>query len=552
MWGGSYWNDLGGTAQFGFVVEFESGAGGTHEDAAKNFAVLGNDSDIDASDVLTISSFDAVSAQGAAVSLNGDGTFHYDPTAAAALQALGVGESVVDTFSYTISDGNGGFDTATVSISVAGRNDGPVAGDNSAVRNEDTQVSLSLASLLGNDTDVDGDALSVAGVSNAVGGTVSIVGGNVVFTPNANFNGAAAFDYTVSDGHGGTDIGTVNVTVNAVNDAPVAGDDAFTFSGTGGPINISASSLLGNDSDVDGDALTITGVGNASGGTVALVGGNAVFTPDVPTVATGTAVATFGDGRLVNGLGGTDGFGENVVYRNDDGSTGFIDLSSVFDGGLDFFGTNYSGLYVNNNGNVTFGGSLGSYTPSGLTSFSSYPIIAPFWADVDTNGGDPGTPTAGGNSSGSNLVYYDLDATNGIFTVTWDDVGYYSSHTNPLNAFQLQLYDRGNGDFDIVFRYESINWTTGDASGGSGGLGGTVARAGWNSGNGSDFFELPTSGSQTDMLNLDSSAGNFDTAVWMFEVRDGTIGGGNNGFEYTVSDGNGGFDTAWVDLNLLF
>jgi hypothetical protein len=79
---------------------------------------------------------------------------------------------------------------------------------------------------------------------------------------------------------------------------------------------------------------------------------------------------------------------------------------------------------------------------------------------------------------GQNLIWYDLDATNGVFTATWDDVGYYRSHTSPLNAFQLQLFDQGDGAFDIVFRYEDVNWTTGDASGGSGGLGGSVSRAG--------------------------------------------------------------------------
>ena len=81
----------------------------------------------------------------------------------------------------------------------------------------------------------------------------------------------------------------------------------------------------------------------------------------------------------------------------------------------------------------------------------------------------------GGNSTGSNRVYYALDTVNHIFTVTWDDVGYYSAHTDKLDAFQLQLIDEGNGDFDIEFRYEAINWTTGDLSGGNNGLGGTVA-----------------------------------------------------------------------------
>jgi len=84
----------------------------------------------------------------------------------------------------------------------------------------------------------------------------------------------------------------------------------------------------------------------------------------------------------------------------------------------------------------------------------------------------------------------DLDTVDHIFTVTWDDVGYYNSHANKLDAFQIQLIDEsatGAGNFDIEFRYEAINWTTGDASGGSNGLGGTVARAGFSAGDGATF-----------------------------------------------------------------
>ena len=92
---------------------------------------------------------------------------------------------------------------------------------------------------------------------------------------------------------------------------------------------------------------------------------------------------------------------------------------------------------------------------------------------MDTRGGAVNTNT-GGNSTGSNLVYESLNTTNNVLTVTWDDVGYYSQHTNKLDAFQVQLISLGGGNFDIVFRYEAINWTTGDASGGSNGLGGSA------------------------------------------------------------------------------
>lgn len=221
---------------------------------------------------------------------------------------------------------------------------------------------------------------------------------------------------------------------------------------------------------------------------------------------------------LISGLGGSAGFGENVLQANDDQSTGAINITSVFPQGLDFFGESYQSLFVNNNGNVTLNESLSTFTPFAITGVTSNPIIAPFFADVDTRG-TFGNTSPGGTSTGSNRVYWDLDTVNGIFTVTWDDVGYFDSSNDKVNAFQLRLIRRGNtGDFDIEFRYESLSWTTGDASGGVAGLGGTVARAGWSSGNGSNFAELAVSGQQSGMLALDTNPG-----VVTYQVRLGSI-----------------------------
>jgi Ca2+-binding RTX toxin-like protein len=137
---------------------------------------------------------------------------------------------------------------------------------------------LTAASLLANDSDVDGDSLTITAVGNATHGTVALNGGNVVFTPAANYNGPASFTYTVSDGQGGTSTATVNVTVAAVNDAPTAVNDSVSAT-EDTPLVLTPATLLANDSDVEGNNLTITGVGNATHGTVALNGGNVVFTP---------------------------------------------------------------------------------------------------------------------------------------------------------------------------------------------------------------------------------------------------------------------------------
>ncbi|PMZ83716.1 MULTISPECIES: nidogen-like domain-containing protein, partial [unclassified Pseudomonas] len=231
---------------------------------------------------------------------------------------------------------------------------------------------------------------------------------------------------------------------------------------------------------------------------------------------------------LINGLGGAAGFGENQLTRNDDSYTSYIDISTVFGAaGLNFFGTNYTDISVNNNGNITFGGGLSTYTPYGMQD-SSRPMIAPFFADVDTRGGTV-SATPGGTSTGSNLVYYDFNsAGNGTLTVTWDDVGYYNSKVDKLNAFQLQLVGKGNGNFDVIFRYETVNWTTGSASGGTNGLGGTVARAGYSTGDGSSWYELPQSGNESAILELETTPGNTGVAgYYKFSIVSGTSGNDN-------------------------
>jgi len=228
--------------------------------------------------------------------------------------------------------------------------------------------------------------------------------------------------------------------------------------------------------------------------------------------------------------------------RTDDGSTERVDFTSVFENGLNFFGNVFNGAFINANGSITFNDPRSTFTPDVITAASNNPEITPFFGDVDTRTEDSPlgagttqlgsedplnlTPTPGGNSTGSDLVYWDFDLANDRFIVTWDDVGFFSQDTSKLNAFQLILTDRGEGNFDIEFRYEDIDWTTGNASGGSDGLGGTVARAGWTAGTGNEdeFFELPASGDEGAVLALEDTAGNTgDEGRWFFNVRAGDV-----------------------------
>ncbi|MFO1070432.1 MAG: cadherin-like domain-containing protein [Geminicoccaceae bacterium] len=139
------------------------------------------------------------------------------------------------------------FKDQTVDLRVSA-NRAPVAVDDTlASQAEDAAArTITFASLTGNDTDADGNALTVTAVGNAAGGTVSIVSGQVRFVASANFNGTAGFDYTVSDGQGGSDVGRVSFTVTPVNDAPVAVDDVLAGQRIGAPAeSISFASLTG-------------------------------------------------------------------------------------------------------------------------------------------------------------------------------------------------------------------------------------------------------------------------------------------------------------------
>src|SRR5215467_5370543 len=133
--------------------------------------------------------------------------------------------------------------------------------------------------------------LNITNVSNAVGGTVAIVNGHVEFTPTANFDGAASFDYTVTDNgttNGAPDpkssLATASYTVTEVNDAPVAQNDALSSVAEDSGVRvIQFSDLLANDtagpSNESAQTLTVTNVSSAVGGTVAIVNGHIEFTP---------------------------------------------------------------------------------------------------------------------------------------------------------------------------------------------------------------------------------------------------------------------------------
>ncbi len=224
------------------------------EDIALNVVapgVLDNDQDPEG-DALTVSAFDNASVNGAAVMVNPDGSFTYTPP---------VDFTGADSFNYTVDDGNGGNDVATVNITVEPVNDDPTATDDNFVADENTLLIESDPGVLVNDTDPDGDVLGVSGFdpTSANGGTVNVnPDGSFEYNPPAGFVGSDSFSYSIQDGNGGSDNATVTITVTDVNDPPVANDDSYsTDEDLVLTVTDPALGLLGNDNDPEGGSLTV-------------------------------------------------------------------------------------------------------------------------------------------------------------------------------------------------------------------------------------------------------------------------------------------------------
>ena len=249
----------------------------TDEDTSVDITVLTNDTDPDG-DPLVVTMATALNGT---VTIAADGTLTYIPDA---------DFNGTDTIIYVISDGNGGQSTAAVEVTVNAVNDPPVAVDDNVTTNEDSPVTIGV---LGNDTDADGDPLTVIAATSPDGTVIINPDGTITFTPNPNFNGPATITYTISDGHGGTSTATVSIAVDAVNDLPVANmDSATTDEDT--PVDIA---VLTNDTDVDGDPLTVTAA-DASNGTVTINSdGTVTYLPDPDFSGTDTITYTISDGQ---------------------------------------------------------------------------------------------------------------------------------------------------------------------------------------------------------------------------------------------------------------
>ena len=246
--------------------------------------VISNDTDVDVIDTLILTA--ATTVGSGTVAVNADGV-SVDYTPAADFNGT-------ETITYTVSDGELAT-TGTLTITVTPVNDAPVAVSDTATVEEDAD--LTSIDVISNDTDIDGDSLTLTTVTTVGSGTVAVNadGVSVDYTPAADFNGTEVITYTVSDGVLSDTTGTLTITLTPVNDTPVAVSDTATVEEDA---DLTSIDVISNDTDVEGDTLTLIAATTDGSGT-ATVNADGVsvdYTPAADFNGTETITYTVSDG----------------------------------------------------------------------------------------------------------------------------------------------------------------------------------------------------------------------------------------------------------------
>ncbi|MCA2414226.1 tandem-95 repeat protein [Vibrio chemaguriensis] len=303
--------------------------------------------DIEDADTLIVTNVTIESGNGTLID-NNDGSWTYIPEA---------DDDTEVSFSYDIIDDDGGVINGNANLDIKPVNDAPIATNDAIQTDEDSQVVIDV---LANDSDIEGDDLSITSASvSEKQGIVEIVDGKLVFTPAENFNGNATISYTISDGEL-EDEAQVSVTVNSVNDAPIALNDAtITEEDTSVTIDV-----LPNDTDIDGDTLSIESASVPSDqGQVEIIDGKLVFTPTENFNGDAEITYTVTDGSLtdqatvtvtVNAVNDTPVVESNIADQTlaEDFTPYTIDLNTAFsdvdnaDGELTFSVSGNSNIQV--------------------------------------------------------------------------------------------------------------------------------------------------------------------------------------------------------------
>jgi large repetitive protein len=194
-----------------------------------------------------------------------------------------------DSFTYKVNDGELDSAAATVTLEVRAVNDAPVATAQSVSLDEDTVRTISL-----NASDVDGDALTYTIVAQPTKGTLSGSGANLTYTPKPNAHGADSFTFKANDAKTDSTPATVNIIINPINDAPVAVNDVVSTA-KNTAITIA---VRNNDTDADGDTLTVTSVTKPANGSTTILNGTSIrYTPNRNFTGTNTFNYSISDGK---------------------------------------------------------------------------------------------------------------------------------------------------------------------------------------------------------------------------------------------------------------
>jgi VCBS repeat-containing protein len=259
----------------------------TTEDVTLSLPTLGvldNDSDIDGDALTAVLDTNVTSGT---LSLESNGAFIYTPT----LNFCGT-----DGFTYQANDGSADSNIASVTLNVTCANDAPLAVNDAYTTTEEITLTVAAPGVLSNDSDVEGDGLTAVLHTDVVSGSLSFNSdGSFDYIPDDDFCGSDSFTYQASDVNGDSNIATVILNVTCVNDVPTAVDDDYTVDENSSD---NVFNVLANDSDVDGDGLSLVAVSVPGNGTAVISGTTILYTPDPDFVGMDTSTYTISDGNL--------------------------------------------------------------------------------------------------------------------------------------------------------------------------------------------------------------------------------------------------------------
>ena len=527
--------------------------------------LLANDTDADGN-TLTIT--------GAGVGVNGTAAYIMNTNSVTFTPTPGYTGPA--SFTYAISDGNGGTANATVSLTILpSSNHPPVAvSDSGFTTTRGTALSISAATLLANDTDQDNDTLVITAANGGVNGTAAfnVQTNTVTFTPTAGYTGPASFIYAISDGKGGTASTTVSLNVNAPpNQPPVAVNDSGLTVPQDATLSIQASSLLANDTDPNNDTLTITGIVNGSS-----FNGTATFNAQTNTVlfapvAGYTGAASF-QYTVSDGHGGTANATVNLnvtpptvsLFSPSSIPTSLSDPDSVqVNLGVRFAASSDGTIigikyYKGAGDNGTHTGTLWSSTGTLLATATFTNETSSGWQTVTFS--NPIAITAGTtyvasyHSNGhytSSSGYFNATYTNGPLSAPGSQNGVYAYGST--NVFPNSSYGATNYWVDVMFSPATAGANRSPIAANDSGLNGTQG----------SMLTIPVatllandSDPDGDALSV-TGVNNSSDGVATFNAQTNTItftpDAGYNGsasFDYAISDGRGGTATATASLSI--